>query len=107
MNCPVCKRELAPTLSICFACGAMVNDTVREELETKIVRPPATVQRSEIPKFEPVLPWSPEPVKIESRPVINEPLPVDVEPKFAFEGPKPVKLETMPVLSQPKPIVAE
>src|SRR5690606_21568868 len=38
MNCPVCKRELAPSLSICFTCGAMVHDTVREELETKIGR---------------------------------------------------------------------
>lgn len=38
MTCPVCKRELAPTLSICFTCGTMVRDTVREELETKIER---------------------------------------------------------------------
>ncbi len=36
MNCPVCKRSLAPTLSICPACGAMMNDTVREELQSKI-----------------------------------------------------------------------
>ena len=36
MICPVCKRDLAPTLSICFACGAMMNDSVREELETKL-----------------------------------------------------------------------
>src|SRR6266480_4389614 len=36
MNCPVCKRSLAPTLSICPSCGAMMNDTVREELQTKI-----------------------------------------------------------------------
>jgi uncharacterized RDD family membrane protein YckC len=36
MICPVCKRDLAPSLSICFACGAMMNDTVREELQTKI-----------------------------------------------------------------------
>ena len=35
MNCPVCKRDLAPTLSICLTCGAMMNDTVREELQTK------------------------------------------------------------------------
>src|SRR4030095_15760882 len=41
MMCPVCKRDLAPTLSICMTCGAMVNDTVREELETKISRTPA------------------------------------------------------------------
>lgn len=39
MMCPVCKRELAPTLSICLTCGAMMNDTVREELETQIRRP--------------------------------------------------------------------
>ncbi len=38
MNCPVCKRELAPTLSICLTCGAMMNDTVREELAGKIGR---------------------------------------------------------------------
>ena len=38
MICPVCKRDLAPTLSICLTCGAMINDTVREELETKISR---------------------------------------------------------------------
>lgn len=36
MNCPVCDRNLAPTLSICPACGAMMNDTVREELQSKI-----------------------------------------------------------------------
>ncbi len=35
MMCPVCKRDLAPTLSICTSCGAMMNDTVREELQTK------------------------------------------------------------------------
>lgn len=38
MICPVCKRDLAPTLSICLTCGAMMNDTVREELESKIGR---------------------------------------------------------------------
>src|SRR5580765_3873631 len=36
MNCPVCNRTLAPTLSICLTCGAMMNDSVREELQTKI-----------------------------------------------------------------------
>ncbi len=40
--CPVCKRDLAPTLSICLTCGAMMNDTVREELESKISIPVAT-----------------------------------------------------------------
>ncbi len=36
MNCPVCDRSLAPTLSICPSCGAMMFDSVREELQTKI-----------------------------------------------------------------------
>ena len=44
--CPVCKRDLAPTLSICFTCGAMVNDSVREELETKIGRVSGDLDRS-------------------------------------------------------------
>ena len=45
MMCPVCKRDLAATLSICFACGAMVNDSVREELETKIGRVSGRLER--------------------------------------------------------------
>lgn len=36
MNCPVCQRSLAPVLSICPGCGAMMNDSVREELELKL-----------------------------------------------------------------------
>jgi len=36
MNCPVCDRILAPTLSICPSCGAMMNDTVREDLQAKV-----------------------------------------------------------------------
>ncbi len=36
MNCPVCDRSLAPTLSICPSCGAMMYDTVREDLQAKV-----------------------------------------------------------------------
>jgi uncharacterized RDD family membrane protein YckC len=46
MNCPVCSRSLAPTLSICPTCGAMMNDTVREELQPKVT--PGAAPRSEI-----------------------------------------------------------
>jgi uncharacterized RDD family membrane protein YckC len=35
MNCPVCHKILASTLSICPGCGAMMNDSIREELEVK------------------------------------------------------------------------
>src|SRR4051812_7227303 len=36
MNCPVCHRRLPASLSICTTCGAMMNDTVREDLRVKI-----------------------------------------------------------------------
>lgn len=55
MTCPVCKRELAPTLSICFTCGTMVKDTVREELETKIGRISHPLDRRIAEKAEPMI----------------------------------------------------
>lgn len=35
MNCPVCNRILVNDISVCFACGAMANDSVREEHTVK------------------------------------------------------------------------
>lgn len=49
MNCPVCNRNLAPTLSICPSCGAMMNDSVREELKDKIVSNPKPLKLDVIP----------------------------------------------------------
>ena len=46
MNCPVCQRSLAPTLSICPTCGAMMNDTVREEVQKNITSGPITANNS-------------------------------------------------------------
>ena len=37
-NCPVCHKSLSITLSICPGCGAMMNDSVREELGSNLVR---------------------------------------------------------------------
>lgn len=50
MNCPVCNREYAVKLSICPGCGAMENDSVREELEVKKFRisPPKTMENKEM-----------------------------------------------------------
>ena len=48
MNCPVCNRKHAVTLSICPSCGAMMNDSVREELEVKkapVLKPNATEKK--------------------------------------------------------------
>ena len=67
MNCPVCQRSLAPTLSICPACGAMKNDSVREELESKISSGPLVskqlmVKTSPEPMTErPSIPTPPQP----------------------------------------------
>ena len=43
MKCPVCNRNLAPTLSICPSCGAMIGDSVREELQLNIMPSPRAV----------------------------------------------------------------
>lgn len=65
MNCPVCERSLAPTLSICPTCGAMRNDTVREELHKKISSGPlpAVSPRPEPRAFRP-----PQPVRVTPTP---------------------------------------
>ena len=63
MMCPVCKRDLAPTLSICLTCGAMMNDTVREELESKVspAGEPARIELGRTPAVnrDPVSPQIP------------------------------------------------
>lgn len=78
MNCPVCARSLAPTLSICPTCGAMMNDTVREELQTKItsgvlprtvVKPPAAQER---------IPLAPPPRPIVIPPVAKKTVTADL-----------------------------
>lgn len=68
MNCPVCDRLLAPTLSICPACGAMMNDTVREDLASKITsgelpRLPQGRAAEMIVRERPVMAAAPEPVR--------------------------------------------
>lgn len=105
MMCPVCKRDLAPTLSICLTCGAMINDTVREELETKISKGEAAVSTSGrlgLPKRAPVQAAPPEmptppPVKseIQAAPVKKE------LPETAVK-----EVPTAPPAAQPKPIGA-
>ena len=84
MTCPVCKRELAPTLSICYACGTMVQDSVREELATKIGRASKPldikiVEKAEVivmaePTAEVVAFSPPEPIAaVPNKPVIERP----------------------------------
>lgn len=79
MMCPVCKRDLAPTLSICLTCGAMMNDTVREELETKIT-PTAEVTRTPSGRLTVDSPPSAAP-----QPVIEPP-----PPRQTAAAPKPL-----------------
>lgn len=98
MMCPVCKRDLAPTLSICLTCGTMINDTVREELETKISRT-AELASSKSGRPTP-----------KAKPIEQPPLIVD-QPPARMEAPKPVeapvKIEApKPMPQAPKPIAA-
>src|SRR6187399_1298596 len=102
MMCPVCKRDLAPTLSICMTCGAMVNDTVREELETKISRPGISaasnsgglVAKSPMPVQQP-----------RSNTVPSGSLPaMTQQPKPRMEVPKIEAPKPMAPPTQPKPI---
>ena len=89
MNCPVCKRSLAPTLSICYACGAMVNDSVREELQPKVGVAPQRLEvkmlrdepAAEVGAPKPVLS---EPVKRE----IPRPMPPMKRATNPLNGPK-------------------
>src|SRR5215218_2757530 len=103
MMCPVCKRDLAPTLSICLTCGAMINDTVREELETKISRTPeAAVSNSAglLPKPKLAAPPAALPqVKID-KPQVK----LETPPKF--EAPKPMPAPAKPAAPPAKPIAA-
>lgn len=76
MTCPVCKRELASTLSICYACGTMVQDSVREELATKIGRVSKPLTLKVVPDAEKAA------VKNDPRDVVafSEPCPVAAVP---------------------------
>ncbi|HLA96043.1 MAG TPA: RDD family protein [Pyrinomonadaceae bacterium] len=92
MMCPVCKRELAPTLSICFACGAMVHDTVREELQTKVGRVSNPLEHKVAVEAEVQMYAAPQ-----SEPVIEKPAIVaPIQKVEVIEPPQPkaVKIET-------------
>ncbi len=43
MNCPVCNRNNDLILSVCPSCGAMINDSVREELKPRTLSLPKSV----------------------------------------------------------------
>lgn len=70
MMCPVCKRDLAPTLSICLTCGAMMNDSVRQELQSKVasVAQPANFEFAAKPiaKNDPIPAAAPTPAEKKS-----------------------------------------
>lgn len=79
MNCPVCNRKHTAALSICPSCGAMINDSVREEL---IVRISA--------RLKPFKSESTEKVEIKEKPMPIQNQPIAAEPVPAGEISKPV-----------------
>lgn len=69
MKCPVCNRSLAPTLSICLTCGAMMNDSVREELQSR-VSPSGRLREERSAEIS----VSPKPLVLDSRPKPEQPV---------------------------------
>ena len=102
MNCPVCKRDLAPTLSICLTCGAMMNDTVREELQTKVVSSGVSGRLADR-KLPPTVPYRPTtPVAAPTPTLISEAPPRRAEPN---QPPAPRFLkDATPVSKDPVPV---
>lgn len=87
MNCPVCDRQLAPTLSICLTCGTMMNDSVREEVlsngnlrTTPSIKPNLNI----MPEKEPA---------VAAAASVALPKPLRIE--FAAEPPTRTRTETM------------
>jgi len=102
MNCPVCNRSLAPTLSICLTCGAMMNDSVREELQKKISSSPPDAPKATCSSV-------PYEVKSYAAPEPKKHVPADIM-QFTLSAPKPViaieekkgpVFEAMPRLAEP------
>lgn len=92
MICPVCKRDLLPTISVCFGCGTMMNDSVREELQTKITSAGtsgrlAAGKRQMLPPTRPVY-ETPAPKPQEASPLVSAAPP---EPVTASKPPMPAK----------------
>ena len=90
MTCPVCKRELAPTLSICYACGTMVQDSVREELATKIGRASKPLELKIIDEVE----------KVTSTPAPDPDVIAFAEPEPVAATPNPPIVERPPVVER-------
>lgn len=73
MNCPVCNRNLVNDISVCFSCGTMANDSVREEHTVKksqIVKQPTVNQNLSSAKGKIYMPLKPH-LKPPQRPVLN------------------------------------
>jgi uncharacterized RDD family membrane protein YckC len=88
MNCPVCNRNNAVTLSICPSCGAMINDSVREELKDKIspIVKKITLERT------PLIPNKIEPTMF-NKPVQQAAIPKQQIPVIELVIEKPVTME--------------
>ncbi len=84
MNCSVCNRDLAPDWSVCPKCGAMKNDSVREELEQSLT-PIATPIKFRFAD-EPAVPVAAERVTEVEPPTLSAPV---MEHVMAAEPPPP------------------
>ncbi|HMQ04041.1 MAG TPA: RDD family protein [Pyrinomonadaceae bacterium] len=91
MKCSVCQREIAPDWSMCIRCGAMKNDTVREEMESSLMPISGPLR----PRTDELIAPSPEPAP----PVSNVEPHSDVRPRRSYTADLPIK-KTSPTLAE-------
>jgi uncharacterized RDD family membrane protein YckC len=101
MNCPVCNRNNAVTLSICPSCGAMINDSVREELKDKIspiIKPLNAERKPLMPnKAEPPMPsLLNKPVQAASVPMPQKPAVMEKVVEKIIENPATADISVKP-----------
>ena len=115
MKCSVCQRELAPTLSMCIRCGAMRNDSVREEVEATLAPISGRLAAPIVKKADAELRERIEDAACETKAAAEIALPIDLDkpatdelPFTVISTPALVALSTAPVAAAPaQPILLE
>ena len=96
MNCPVCKRKNENELSVCISCGAMTVDSVREEMEVKIIPLSKPIAKPTTPLVMPAIVDKPLDIEIRGNLVVSNKS--NPNPFFQTQKKEPV---------QPKPPIQE
>ncbi|NOT47870.1 MAG: hypothetical protein HOP17_09005, partial [Acidobacteria bacterium] len=101
MKCTRCQRELAPELSMCVSCGAMRDDSVREELESSLTPIAAPVRFHFVEDRADAVPF---PASAAAGPVpvqeADEPAAPEAKPERPFQTSDVGSKKTSPTLAE-------